>query len=135
MMRAIDLADHLNVCRRRCSFWRDRSRGTCTATRILSRTFASACDCPKSCVLRVIRTDTRGCCTLTCGRFDYVNAVARLQEVDQNDEILSLLNDIVNRCLVATPSQRPTSVQINHKIAELIRQLTRGLNDDPAKEW
>ena len=59
----------------------------------------------------------------------------RVQEVDPNDEILSLLNEIVNRCLVATPSQRPTSIQINHKIAELIRQLTRGLNDDPAKDW
>jgi len=57
------------------------------------------------------------------------------QEVDPNDEILFLLNDIVNRCLVATPTSRPTALQINRKIAELIRNLTRGLDDDPHTEW
>jgi len=59
----------------------------------------------------------------------------RVQEVDPNDEILSLLNEIINRCLVPTPTNRPTAMQINSKIAELIRNLTRGLTAEPQQDW
>jgi len=45
------------------------------------------------------------------------------------------LNEIVNRCLVPTPTNRPTALQMNSKIAELIRNLTRGLQDEPAQDW
>jgi hypothetical protein len=59
----------------------------------------------------------------------------RRQEVPEDDEILVLLNEAINRCLVASPSERPTAAAVNSKLADLIRVLLRPAGQPAAPKW